>query len=59
MIADYPDEVLNLVGQTAHAVDRARNRYSDAHFAGEAGCWLATYCRDLVNSQVRLLLHFM
>lgn len=23
-IADYPDEVLNLVGQTAHAVDRTR-----------------------------------
>lgn len=58
-IADYPDEVLNLVGQTAHAVDRARNRFSEAHFAGEAGRWLATYMRDLVNSQVRLLLHFM
>lgn len=36
-IADYPDEVLNLVGQTAHVVDRARNRFSEAHFAGEAG----------------------
>lgn len=58
-IAEYPDEVLNLIGQTAHAVDRARNRFSEAHFAGEAGHWLATYCRDLVNSQVRLLLHFM
>ena len=58
-LADYPDEVLNLVGQTAHAVDRARNRFSEAHFAGEAGRWLATYMRDLVNSQVRLLLHFM
>lgn len=58
-IVDYPDEVLNLVGQTAHAIDRARNRFSEAHFAGEAGHWLATYCRDLVNSQVRLLLHFM
>jgi hypothetical protein len=58
-IVDYPDEVLNLLGQTAHAVDRARNRFSEAHFAGEAGRWLATYCRDLVNSQVRLLLHFM
>lgn len=58
-IAEYPDEVLNLIGQTAHAVDRARNRFSEAHFAGEAGHWLATYTRDLVNSQVRLLLHFM
>jgi hypothetical protein len=58
-IADYPDEVLNLIGQTAHAVDRARNRFSEAHFAGEAGHWLASYCRDLVNSQIRLLLHFM
>ncbi len=58
-IVDYPDEVLNLIGHTAHAVDRARNRFSEAHFAGGAGRWLATYCRDLVNSQVRLLLHFM
>ena len=58
-ITDYPNEVLNLIGHTAHAVDKARNRFSEAHFAGEAGRWLATYARDLVNSQVRLLLHFM
>jgi len=58
-INDYPDEVLNLIGHTAHAVDRARNRFSEAHFAGEAGRWLATYTRDLVNTQIRLLLHFM
>lgn len=59
VLVDYPDEVLNLIGHTAHAIDRARNRFSEAHFAGEAGHWLATYCRDMVNSQVRLLLHFM
>jgi hypothetical protein len=58
-LADYPDEVLNLLGQTARAVDRARNRFSEAHFAGAAGRWLATYCRDLVNFQARLLLHFV
>ena len=58
-IQDYPDEVINLIGQTAHAVDRARNRFSEAHFANEAGRWLAMYVRDLVNSQVRLLINFM
>jgi len=56
---DYPDEVLNLIKHSAHAVDRARNRFSEAHFGAEAGLWLATYMRDLVNTQIRLLLHFM
>jgi hypothetical protein len=58
-ISDYPDELLNLVTATAHAVNRARNRFSEAHFANEAGSWMATYVRDLVNSEIRLLLHFM
>jgi hypothetical protein len=47
------------IGHSAHAVDRARNRFSESHFGGEAGLWLATYMRDLVNTQIRLLLHFM
>ena len=58
-ISEYPDEALNLTSQISHAVDRARNRFSEAHFAGEAGRWLAIYARDLVNTQIRLLLHFM
>ena len=58
-IKEYPDEVLNGITQAAHAVDRARNRFSESHFASEAGSWLATYVRDLVNTQIRLLLHFM
>jgi len=58
-IENYPDEVLNLINHTGHAVDKARNRFSEAHFADEAGSWLATYIRDLVNSEIRLLLHFM
>jgi hypothetical protein len=58
-INDYPDEVLNGITQAAHAVDKARNRFSEAHFANEAGSWLATYARDLVNTQIRLLLHFI
>lgn len=58
-IDKYPDEVLNLIVQTANAVDRARNRFSESHFANEAGSWLATYVRDLVNALIRLLLHFM
>jgi hypothetical protein len=58
-IKEYPDELLNFVTQTAYAVDRSRNRFSESHFAGEAGSWMATYVRDLVNSEIRLLLHFM
>jgi len=55
----YPDEVHNLINSVTHAIDRARNRFSEAHFAGEAGRWLAVYVRDLVNTQIRLLLTFM
>jgi hypothetical protein len=58
-IAEYPDEVLNGITQAAHAVDKTRNRFSESHFASEAGSWLSTYVRDLVNTQIRLLLHFM
>lgn len=58
-IKEYPDEVLNGITAAAYAVDRSRNRFSEAHFASEAASWLATYVRDLVNTQIRLLLHFM
>jgi hypothetical protein len=58
-IKDYPDEVLNGITQAAHAVDKARNQFSQSHFANEAGSWLATYVRDLVNTQIRMLLHFL
>jgi hypothetical protein len=58
-IKDYPDEVLNGITNAAYAVDKSRNRFSESHFGSEAGAWLATYVRDLVNSQIRLLLHFM
>jgi len=58
-IKDYPDEVLNGITNAAHAVDKSRNRFSESHFGNEAGSWLATYVRDLVNTQIRLLLHFM
>jgi hypothetical protein len=54
----YPDEVLNMITHVSHAVDRARNRMSESHFEGEAARWLAVYLRDLVNTQIRLLLHF-
>ena len=58
-IKEYPDEVLNGITQAAHAVDKSRNQFSESHFGKEAGLWLATYVRDLVNTQVRLLLHFL
>jgi hypothetical protein len=58
-LAEFPDEVLNLINHTSHAIDRARNRFSESHFGSEAGRWLAVYSRDIVNVQIRLLLHFM
>ena len=54
-----PDEIANTITQTAYAVNKARNKFSESHFANQAGSWLATYVRDLVNTQIRLLLHFM
>lgn len=57
-IVAYPDEALNMVTHVSHTVDRARNRFSEAHFEQEAARWLSVYVRDLVNTQIRLLLHF-
>jgi hypothetical protein len=59
MFTDWPPEVLNNLSHAAYAVDRARNAFSDSHFGAEADMALATYIRDLVNTQIRLLLHFM
>jgi hypothetical protein len=47
-----------MVMHVSHTVDRARNRFSEAHFEEEAARWLAVFVRDLVNTQIRLLLHF-
>jgi hypothetical protein len=58
-IATYPAEALSMVNHIAHAVDRARNEFSESHFDDQAGRWLAVFIRDLVNSEIRLLLHFM
>ncbi len=57
--ADYPDEALTMLNHIAHTIDRSRNRFSDAHFGEETGRWLAVFIRDLVNSEIRLLLHFL
>ena len=57
-IGSYPDEALSMVMHVSHTVDRARNRFSEAHFEEEAARWLAVFVRDLVNTQIRLLLHF-
>jgi len=57
--AEYPDDVLNLITQSAHALNKTRDGFSDSHFGEEAERWLAMYMRDLVNTQIRLLLHFM
>jgi hypothetical protein len=58
-IPDCPGEVPNLVKHVSHAIDKARNRFSESHFGNDADRWLATYVRNLANVQIRLLLHFM
>ncbi|MGH9575024.1 MAG: hypothetical protein ACRD40_16020, partial [Candidatus Acidiferrales bacterium] len=55
----YPGELFNVIGQTAHAINRIRDGFSESHFGEEAGLWVAVYARDLVNTHIRLLLHFM
>jgi len=55
----YPDEALAMLTHIAHMIDRTRNRFSESHFDEEADRWLAVFARDLVNSEIRLLLHFM
>ncbi len=47
-----------MVTNVSHTVDKVRNRFGDAHFDQEASRWLSVYVRDLVNTQIRLLLHF-
>ena len=55
----YPSEIFNVLGQTAHAINRVRDAFSESHFGQEAELWVAIYIRDLVNTHIRLLLHFM
>ena len=55
----YPGEVFNVITQSAHALNKIRDMFSDSHFGEEADKWAAMYARDLVNTHVRLLLHFM
>jgi len=58
-IDDFPDEALTMINHISYTVDRTRNQFSESHFANEPARWLATYMRDLVNTQIRMLLHFM
>ncbi len=58
-IENYPDEALTMINHLTHTVDRSRNGFSESHYGEETQSWLATYIRDLVNSQIRMLLHFM
>jgi hypothetical protein len=58
-IEQYPDEAISMLNHIAHTVDRARNRFSESHFDETAGRWLAVFVRDLVHSEIRLLLNFM
>lgn len=55
----YPDEAISMLSHIAHTVDRSRNKFSESHFEEEAGRWLAVFIRDLVNCEIRLLLHVL
>jgi hypothetical protein len=56
---EYPGEVFNVITQAANAINKVRDRFSESHFQNEADIWAATYVRDLVNTHICLLLHFM
>lgn len=56
---EYPSEALLLLGYVSNAVDKARNGFSDSHFDEESALWLASYVRDITNSQIRFLMHFL
>lgn len=58
-IDKYPDEALSMLNNIAHTVDRSRNRFSESHFDQEPALWLTLFIRDLVNAEIRLLLHFI
>ena len=36
-LVDYPDKMTNLINHISYAVDRARSRFSEPHFANGAG----------------------
>ena len=56
---DLPNELYNLITHSTFAVDRTRNGFSEAHFGEDAQRWLASYLRDMINSNIRLLLNFI
>jgi hypothetical protein len=58
-IDKYPDEAFSILSNIAHTVDRSRNKFSESHFDEEAARWIALFVRDMVNAEIRLLLHFM
>lgn len=55
----YPEEAFSILSNIAHTVDRSRNKFSESHFDEEAARWIALFVRDMVNAEIRLLLHFM
>ena len=56
---EFPDELYNLVNHVTFAIDRTRNGFSEAHFGEDSQRWLASYLRDIVNSNIRLILNFL
>ena len=55
----FPEEIINSIVTITNAVANSRNKFSEAHFDGDAEKWLAMFARDLTNSVGRLLLNFL
>lgn len=58
-LKEYPNEAITMINHISHTVDKTRNGFSESHLGVEADSWISVYIRDLVNSQIRLLLHFI
>ena len=57
--SQYPEQIIILISTITYAIGNSRNKFSDSHFDSNAEIWLAEFCRDCVNSVVRLILKFM
>ena len=55
----YPDEVCNSIITIGATINVSRNKFSEAHFNGEAQLILAVYIRDLTNTVSKLLVYHM
>jgi hypothetical protein len=56
---NFPEEVTRMICHIAYTINRTRNGFSESHFGEDAQPNLAGFMRDLVNSQIRMLLKYL